>query len=106
MNDENDVEQQDCDTIARENREFPGVSGKVFLLTITGLIVLALGLGLGLGLGLKDNDDNTNLAFQNDLSWMSEPITLPSNLWSGENGVYGGYSPADIPGGLSESALH
>ena len=105
MNDENDVEQQDCDTIARENREFPGVSGKVFLLTITGLIVLALGLGLGLGLGLKDNDDNTNLAFQNDLSWMSEPITLPSNLWSGENGVYGGYSPADIPGGLSDDTM-
>lgn len=85
------------------------MSGKVFLLTIAGLVVLALGLGLGLGLGLKDDDhngtSNVPLAAQTDRSWMSEPVSLPSNLWSGDKGVYGGYSPADIPGGLSYDTM-
>lgn len=100
MSDQNDIEQQER---SAQEKGFT-VSGKVYILTVTGLIVLALGLGLGLGLGLKDNgdDNNTNqsLAFQNDLSWMAEPVSLPSNLWSGENGVFGGYTPAEIPGGL------
>jgi hypothetical protein len=107
MSDQNDIEQQGRTAVTQE-KGFT-VSGKVFVLTVTGLIVLALGLGLGLGLGLKDNGDdkNTNqsLAFQNDLSWMAEPVSLPSNLWSGENGVYGGYTPAEIPGGLSYDTM-
>ena len=105
MSDQNDIEQQER---SAQEKGFT-VSGKVYILTVTGLIVLALGLGLGLGLGLKDNGDdkNTNqsLAFQNDLSWMAEPVSLPSNLWSGENGVYGGYTPAEIPGGLSYDTM-
>lgn len=102
MSNQNDIEQQEHTGVAPE-KGFT-VSGKVYILTVTGLIVLALGLGLGLGLGLKDNGDDTNtnqsLAFQNELSWMAEPVSLPSNLWSGENGVFGGYTPAEIPGGL------
>jgi len=84
------------------------VSGKVFVVTVVGLIVLALGLGLGLGLGLKDNDD---AGVQNDdMTWMTRSVSLPSTLWpqysDGDlSGVYGGFSPADIPGGLSYDTM-
>ena len=84
------------------------VSGKVFVVTVVGLIVLALGLGLGLGLGLKDNND---AGVQNDdMTWMTRSVSLPSTLWpqysDGDlSGVYGGFSPADIPGGLSYDTM-
>eukprot|EP00889_Picochlorum_renovo_P000644 jgi/Picre1/27674/NNA_000638.t1 len=36
---------------------------------------------------------------------MTSDATLPARLWSGNTGVFGGYSPADIPGGLSTETM-
>lgn len=106
MSQDNDVEQQGSGSTRNKKATFL-VSGKVFVLTIVGLIVLALGLGLGLGLGLNndDGDVSTDVSSLSERSWMSEPASLPMRLWSGDNGIYGGYSPASIPGGLSNDTM-
>eukprot|EP00890_Picochlorum_soloecismus_P005084 jgi/Picsp_1/5577/NSC_02936-R1_tpr domain protein len=108
MSEDNDVEQQGSASTSKKSDTFV-VSGRVFVLTVTGLIVLALalGLGLGLGLGLKndDGDVSTDVSSLSDRSWISEPASLPPRLWSEDNGIYGGYSPAGIPGGLSNDSM-
>ncbi|WPT13424.1 hypothetical protein PSENEW3_00001264 [Picochlorum sp. SENEW3] len=82
------------------------VSLAVYLITVGGIVVIALGLGLGLGLGLKDNDKDASFDENAEsLAFMTSDATLPARLWSGNAGVFGGYSPADIPGGLSTETM-